>query len=120
MPVRRIVAIENVKENQNRVALQRGPLVYCFEHSDNDGKVMDIVLPDKAIFKTAFNATLLDGIVSIQTQAPVAKISAGGLTVNSVNRKITAIPYYTWANRGKGQMQVWVPRKITNVSLSSK
>jgi DUF1680 family protein len=120
MPVRRIVAIENVKDNQNRVALQRGPLVYCFEHSDNDGKVMDIVLPDKAIFKTAFNATLLDGIVSIQTQAPVAKISAGGLTVNSVNRKITAIPYYTWANRGKGQMQVWVPRKITNVSLSSK
>ena len=120
MPVRRIVAIENVKDNQNRVALQRGPLVYCFEHSDNDGKVMDIVLPDKAIFKTAFNATLLDGIVSIQTQAPVAKISAGGLTVNSVNRKITAIPYFTWANRGKGQMQVWVPRKITNVSLSSK
>ena len=112
--------IENVKDNQNRVALQRGPLVYCFEHSDNDGKVMDIVLPDKAIFKTAFDATLLNGIVSIQTQAPVAKISAGGLTVNSVNRKITAIPYYTWANRGKGQMQVWVPRKITNVSLSSK
>jgi DUF1680 family protein len=120
MPVRRIVAIENVKDNQNRVALQRGPLVYCFEHSDNDGKVMDIVLPDKAIFKTAFDATLLNGIVSIQTQAPVAKISAGGLTVNSVDRKITAIPYYTWANRGKGQMQVWVPRKITNVSLSSK
>jgi DUF1680 family protein len=80
---------------------------------------MDIVLPDKAIFKTAFKATLLDGIVSIQTQAPVAKISAGGLTVNSVNRIVTAIPFYSWANRGKGQMQIWVPRKITNVSLSS-
>jgi len=120
MPVRRIVAIENVKDDQNRVALQRGPLVYCFEHPDNDGKVMDIVLPDKAIFKTAFNATLLDGIVSIQTQAPVAKISEGGLTINSVNRKITAIPFYSWANRGKGEMQIWVPRKITNITLSSK
>jgi DUF1680 family protein len=119
MPVRRIVAIEKVKDDQSRVALQRGPLVYCFEHPDNEGKVMDIVLPDKAIFKTAFKATLLDGIVSIQTQAPVAKISAGGLTVNSVNRIVTAIPFYSWANRGKGQMQIWVPRKITNVSLSS-
>ena len=119
MPVRRIIAIDNVKDNQSRVALQRGPLVYCFEHPDNEGKVMDIVLPDKAVFKTAFNATLLDGIVSIQTQAPVAKISAGGLTVNSVNRIVTAIPFYSWANRGKGQMQIWVPRKITNVSLSS-
>ena len=42
MPVRRIVAIDKVTEDQNRVALQRGPLVYCFEHADNDGKAMNI------------------------------------------------------------------------------
>ena len=119
MPVRRIVASDKVKDNQNRVALQRGPLVYCFEHVDNEGKAMNIVIPDKAVFTAAFKKDLLNGIVEIQTHAPVAKVAADGFTINSINRKITAIPFYTWANRGKGQMQVWVPRKITEVRVLS-
>ena len=119
MPVRRIVAIDKVKENQNRVALQRGPLVYCFEHADNDGKAMNIVIPDQAVFKTEFKSGLLNGIVVIQTQATIAKISADGASVGTVNQTVTAVPYYSWANRGKGQMQVWIPRKITDVRLLS-
>lgn len=119
MPVRRIVAIELVKDDQNRVALQRGPLVYCFEQVDNEGKAMNFVIPDKAIFKAEFKSDLLNGIVEIQTQAPVAKVSADGFTISSINRKITAIPFYSWANRGKGQMQIWVPRKITEVRVLS-
>ena len=117
MPVRRIVAIDKVKDNQNRVALQRGPLVYCFEHADNEGKAMNIVIPDKAIFKTEFKSDLLNGIVVIQTQAPIATISADGSTLSSVNKTVTAIPFYSWANRGKGQMQVWMPKKITDIRL---
>jgi DUF1680 family protein len=119
MPVRRIVAIDKVKENQNRVALQRGPLVYCFEHADNDGKAMNIVIPDQAVFKTEFKSELLNGIVVIQTQATIAKISADGASVGTVNQTVTAIPYYSWANRGNGQMQVWIPGKITDVRLLS-
>ena len=119
MPVRRIVAIDKVKENRNRVALQRGPLVYCFEHADNDGKAMNIVIPDQAVFKTEFKSGLLNGIVVIQTQATIAKISADGASVGTVNQTVTAVPYYSWANRGKGQMQVWIPRKITDVRLLS-
>ena len=119
MPVRRIVAIDKVKENQNRVALQRGPLVYCFEHADNDGKAMNIVIPDQAVFKTEFKSELLNGIVVIQTQATIAKISADGASVGTVNQTVTAIPYYSWANRGTGQMQVWIPGKITDVRLLS-
>lgn len=119
MPVRRIVAIDEVKENQNRVALQRGPLVYCFEHADNNGKAMNIVIPDQAVFKTEFKPELLNGIVVIHTQATIAKISADGSSVGTVNQTVTAIPYYSWANRGIGQMQVWIPGKITDVRLLS-
>lgn len=119
MPVRRIIAIDKVKDDQNRVALQRGPLVYCFEHADNEGRAMNIVVPDKAIFKTESKLDLLNGIVVIKTLAPIATVSADGVSISSVEKEVTAIPFYSWANRGKGQMQVWMPRKITDVRLMS-
>jgi len=117
MPVRRIVAIDEIKDDRNRVALQRGPLVYCFEHIDNDGKAMNIAIPDNISFTAEFKSDLLNGLVVLQAEAPVATISADGLNVISAKKKITAIPFYSWANRGKGQMQVWVPRKISDVRL---
>jgi uncharacterized protein len=119
MPVRRIVAIDEVEEDRNRVALQRGPLVYCFEHVDNEGKAFNIVIPDNITFTTEFKPDLLNGIVVLQAEGPVATVSDDGLYLRSAIRKITAIPYYSWANRGEGQMQVWVPRKITDVRLLS-
>ena len=119
MPVRRIVAIEEIEENRNRVALQRGPLVYCFEHVDNNGRVMNIVLPDDVRLNAEFRPELLGGVMAIRGNIPVATISVDGLRVNSVDREVTAIPYYTWANRGRGQMQVWVPRKVLDVRLKA-
>ena len=117
MPVRRIVAIDEIEEDRNRVALQRGPLVYCFEHADNQGRAMNIVLPDDVSLTSEFRPDLLGGVVVIRGEAPVAAVSADGLEVHSVDREVTAIPYYTWANRGRGQMQVWVPRKLTEVRI---
>jgi len=117
MPVRRIIAIDELKENRNRVALQRGPLVYCFEHADNDGKVMNIMVPDNLSLNTEFKSGLLNGVMVLKAQAPVATVSPDGLKINTELREITAIPYYSWANRGKGQMQVWVPRKATQIRL---
>jgi uncharacterized protein len=118
-PVRRIVAIDMVSEDKNRVALQRGPLVYCFEHADNDGKAMNIVIPDNITFTPEYKPVLLNGVVVLQAEAPVIVVSANGLSAGSVNKKITAIPFFSWANRGEGQMQVWMPRKITSVRLLS-
>ena len=118
MPVRRITATDKIVEDRNRVALQRGPLVYCFEHADNDGKAMNIVIPDNVNFTAEFNPGLLNGVVALQAEAPVATVSADGVNVSTVMKKVTAIPYYTWANRGKGQMQVWVPRKISDVEIN--
>jgi len=117
MPVRRIVATDNIKDDHDRVALQRGPLVYCFEHVDNNGKAMNIVIPDNISFTSIFRPDLLNGVVVIQSEAPVATVSADGLNVSTVKSRVTAIPYCTWANRGKGQMQVWMPRKISDIRL---
>jgi DUF1680 family protein len=117
MPVRRILANDQILENHNRIALQRGPLIYCFEYADNNGKAMNIVLPDNIKFTPSYKTDLLDGIVVLEAEAPVATISADGSAVNTEIRKIKAIPYYSWANRGNGQMQVWMPRTIADVRL---
>ena len=115
MEVRKIVASNKVKENIGKVALERGPLVYCIEHPDNDGKVMNIILPDNAASTAQYRSDLLEGVVTIQCEASIIKPSAGGSSVETVKETVTAIPYFTWANRGKGQMLVWIPRKIQDV-----
>jgi uncharacterized protein len=115
MDVKRIVASDSVKENIGRVALERGPLVYCIEHPDNGGKAMNIILPDNAESSTQYEANVLGGVVTIQCEASVIQLSSDGSSVSTVKEKITAIPYFTWANRGEGQMQVWIPRKAQMV-----
>jgi DUF1680 family protein len=119
MTVRRVVAIDSVKQNKNRVAFQRGPLVYCFEHADNDGKAMNFFVPAKTVFTTQYNNDLLGGVVTLQANAPVVDASADGTSVVTVNKKIVAIPYYSWANRGPGEMQVWVPEKAGDIKIGA-
>ena len=117
MPVRRIAAIDEVKENRNRIAFQRGPLVYCFEHVDNQGRVFNMAIPDPVSFTAEFKSGIMNGIVVIQAEAPVAEISEDGLSISTSARKITGIPYYSWANRGEGQMQIWMPKRISDIRL---
>jgi DUF1680 family protein len=119
MQVNRVVASAQVKENINRVAFQRGPLLYCFEHKDNGGKVMNIVVPDDILFTEQYHPALLQGVVTLEAEAPVILVSADGKSVNTINKKITAIPYYCWANRGEGEMQVWMPRKAMDVKIDT-
>ena len=120
MPVRRIAATDSVKADRNRVALQRGPLVYCVEHVDNGGKAMNLIVPDGVQFTSAYQADLLGGVVTLQAETPAVAISEDGASVTTVPKKITAIPYYAWANRGKGQMQLWLPRKASDVKVSAE
>lgn len=117
MPVRRVMAIEKVKEDKNSVALQRGPLVYCFEHPDNGAQNMNIVLPDQVKLNAEFNPVLLNGVVVLKGNAPVVSISADGLKVATETKPVVAIPYYSWANRGEGPMKVWVPRQVADVKI---
>jgi hypothetical protein len=111
MPVRRVIAHPNVKADRGKVALQRGPLVFCFEWPDNDGKVSNLVIPDDAKFKTEYRPDLLNGVVVITGTARVAKRAMNGNIVSAGKKQFTAIPYYAWAHRGRGQMTVWPARK---------
>jgi uncharacterized protein len=111
MPVRRVLANDAVKADAGRVALQRGPIVYCAEGVDNGGKVLDLALPDAGVFQAEYRPELLNGVVILKGKAVVEKKSAGGKIVPQQDRDVLFIPYYAWANRGVGEMTVWLPRK---------
>jgi len=111
MPVRRVIAHPNVKANRDKVALQRGPVVFCLEGQDNDGKVLNLVIPDDAKLETEYMPELLNGVMIITGKANVAKRTMNGDIVSTGEKQFTAIPYYAWAHRGRGQMTVWPARK---------
>jgi len=118
MEVRRITANKNVKDDIGKVSLQRGPLMYCAEWPDNNGKTSNILLPKDAQFSTEFRNDLLHGVTVIKSEVPVIVVS--GNSVSTVNQNFTAIPYYAWAHRGKGEMEVWFPEEVKNIDILSK
>ena len=110
MPVRRVVAHENVEADRGRVALQRGPIVYTAEWPDNPGgKVRNIVLPDSATLTSEFRPDLLNGVQVIKGRASALSYDVRG-SIAKTEQDFLAIPYATWANRGPGQMAVWLAR----------
>jgi uncharacterized protein len=116
MDVRRVVSRPEVRFNIDRVALQRGPLVYCVEGADNNGKAWNFVIPDNAAISTQQHTVLSEPVIALKAEVPVLELGADSLTVTTRNKPITAIPYYVWANRGSNEMQVWLPRKM-NIKL---
>jgi uncharacterized protein len=109
MSVRRIVANELVNADRGRVALQRGPLVFCAEWPDNPGgHVRNLLLPDSAPLTAQFKPDLLNGVTVIKGQALSLSLDAQG-QVRKQEQDFMAIPYYAWANRGRGEMLVWLP-----------
>jgi DUF1680 family protein len=96
MPVRRVGSHPNLDDNAGRVAIERGPIVYCAEEADNAGNMHDYHLPDTAELRPTFQPNLLGGCVTLS--------AAQG------NETLTLIPYHLWAHRGLGQMAVWLKR----------
>ncbi len=107
MPVRRVIAYEKVKDDAGKVALQLGPIVYCAEWKDNDGRALNIVLPDNAELTTEYHKDMLNGIMTIHGRAVVLS-DAEGVKTTLKKQDFLAIPYYAWANRGPGEMTVWL------------
>jgi uncharacterized protein len=95
MPVERIEANPRVTADVGRVAIARGPLVYCFEAVDNGGHVKDIVLARDAKLTAEFRKDLLGGMTVVRG------VAADG-------REVMAVPYYAWDHRAPGEMAVWV------------
>ncbi len=115
MPVRRVVAHEAVKADVGKVALERGPIVYCAEWPDNGGQVSNLVLPDDSVLSFEKRADLLNGMTVIKGEAMglYEGPRAGQVTIRK--QALTAIPYYAWAHRGEGEMAVWLPREQKGV-----
>lgn len=108
MPVKEVIANAKLKVDSNHVALERGPIMYCGEWKDNDGKVSNIVVPDNAYFKAVYEPGVLNGITVLKAEVMRKDSLHNALKKTS----FTAIPYYSWANRGKGEMTVWFPRTL--------
>jgi len=109
MPVRRVVANEAVAEDRGRAALQRGPIVYAVEGVDNGDRVFDLVLPDPAALGVEFRRDMLNGVAVVTGHASLITKDAAGKSVETAH-PLLAVPYHAWANRGPGQMLVWLPR----------
>jgi DUF1680 family protein len=120
MPVHKVMAMDSVKDDIGKVAMQRGPLVYCAEWVDNNNRTGNLILPENALFTTHYEPGILNGIVTLQTDGQRVAVDPAGLQVTTHKDHIVAIPYYAWANRGKGEMNIWFPGKLTDVELLSK
>lgn len=107
MHVRRVLAHENVEEDRGKVAVERGPVVFCAEGVDNDGNAIKLGLPDNSELKCSFKKDLLGGVSVIEGQGFI--LDEKGNAVKE--QKIFLVPYFSWANRGANEMSVWLYRK---------
>lgn len=105
MTVQRVYANEKVEADRGKVAIQRGPIVFCAEDVDNRGLVRFIYLPKDSSFTDKFEPDLLEGVVTIVTTSKVKSPDHLG----GEQHLLKMIPYYAWANREKGFMKVWIP-----------
>jgi DUF1680 family protein len=99
MPVRRVLSHENVQANHGKIAIERGPIVYCAEGIDNGGHALNLEISDQTEFSHQYQPELLDGVTVIK-----------GID-SKTGKALKMIPYYAWSHRGVGEMAVWVNAK---------
>ena len=110
MDVRRIVANDNAEDDHGKVALERGPIVFCLEGNDQaDGKVFNKYILNTSDIQAHFEQNLLNGVVVLEGNAKEL-LQSGEIK----DVKFRAIPYSTWNNRGPQQMEVWVANTPAN------
>ncbi|WP_168119889.1 beta-L-arabinofuranosidase domain-containing protein [Paenibacillus sp. HB172176] len=120
MPVLRMRSHPNVRETRGKVALQRGPLVYCAEEADNGSGLGGLMLPVGAKLQTFFEDSLLGGLQVIEAEASrmreatrwESELYRADREPSLQPERIRFIPYYAWANRGKGEMAVWLKERL--------
>lgn len=115
MPVMQVEANPRVRENCGKVALQRGPVVYCLEQVDNGSELQDISIQEGVCY------TLVNGVKDLPPEAVALEFDGyrrlqsewGGTLYNHtasrrVSVRLLAVPYWLWGNRGFGEMNVWI------------
>lgn len=119
MEIRQVTANHKVVDDRSKVALQRGPLIYCAEWKDNGGKVSNRIIPEGTTFTTEFVPDLLRGVQVIKANVPTVTVKSK-VSLETELQPLTAIPYYAWAHRGAGEMMIWFPTRVVDVTLISE
>ncbi|NLR58587.1 glycoside hydrolase family 127 protein [Chitinophaga polysaccharea] len=110
MDVKKVLAATPVKDDQYRFALERGPIMYCLEGPDNkDATVQNIVVAKDAAVTPVFQTNLLNGVMTLQMPGSSSSRQLNSDALINSQQTVTAIPYYSWANRGPAEMTVWIP-----------
>ncbi len=112
MPVRMVKAHDEVADDRGRLAIERGPLVYCAEWADNDFNIHTTLLKRNTEFKLHETSDELGGIRKISAGVQSLSYTQDG-SLKVTPRTLTLIPYYAWAHRGEGNMAVWLPAEIS-------
>ncbi|HER08157.1 MAG TPA: glycoside hydrolase family 127 protein, partial [Bacteroides sp.] len=92
MVARKVIAMDSVAEKRGLVAIQYGPLVYCAEEIDNSRDVLEASIGTSSVFGARYEPGMLGGVIVLEGEG------------------LTLVPYYAWANRGAGKMNVWFRR----------
>jgi hypothetical protein len=124
MPVRLVRANPKVKDDIGRTAVERGPLVYAAEGVDNGGSVSNLVLDTAVPLTAESRPDLLNGITVVKGGGISYRMKDGREVVEK--KALVLVPYYAWAHRGKGEMEVWIAarkdkaRVLPEPTLASK
>jgi len=113
MEPRTVKAHPAVEADRGKVAIERGPIVYCAEWPDNDFSVLSVILNKKPEFTVENKPELLYGINMIHTDAQILSYDNRGWLV-AKDVKLNMIPYYAWAHRGNGEMAVWLSNDLSS------
>lgn len=120
MEPRLVKANDKVTADRGRLAVERGPLVYCAEWPDNDADVSTYLLNQNPTLEMGKDIEIVKGhmVQSITTNAQALSINAEG-KLQTTDRTLTLIPYYAWDHRGqKGGMDVWLPASVGAASAT--
>ncbi len=114
MPVEQFEAHPMVKDDLGRTAIQRGPLVYCVEQTDNEVPVNELILPRGTEFKAEYQKSVLNGVVVVRAEGQRAvqgewERQLYQPVARPQKATVTLIPYGFWDNRKPGRMEVWLP-----------
>lgn len=111
MAPRMVKANHKVAADRGRVAIERGPLVYCAEWPDNKFNIFHFMLNKNPQFKLTDQPLLIGGVRQIIAEGRVLSFGGDG-KLQATDASLTLIPYYAWAHRGQGSMQVWIANEI--------
>ncbi len=111
MEPRTVRANDNVEADRGRICIERGPLVYCAEHPDNQFDLFSALVNQEPKFRLGTHQIAGTPITTLSTDAQTLSFNSQGKLVTA-DQTLTLIPYYAWCHRGSGQMRVWLPQDL--------